>query len=97
MLEKDVQKKSVAYARKSGWWARKFTAQGRRSVPDYVFAKSGRVIFDEFKATGGKPSELQEEEHKAMRAAGLTVWVHDDPEAFKRDLEKEDRKIGAWL
>lgn len=83
MLERDIQKKCVAYARKNGWWARKFVAQGRRSVPDYIFAKKGSVFFVEFKAPGGKATELQEEEHKAMRAVGLVVLVIDDFEDFK--------------
>ena len=97
MLEGKVQADSVAHARSTGWWARKFKAQGRRSLPDYVFAKQGRVIFDEFKATGEGPTELQEEEHKKMRAAGLTVWVHDDPEKFKQSLAEENRKLEDWL
>ena len=83
MLERDIQKKCVAYARKNGWWARKFTAQGRRSVPDYIFARSGEVVFVEFKRPGGKVTELQEEEHKEMRAAGLVVLVIDSFEEFK--------------
>ena len=82
MLERDIQKKCVAYARKNGWWARKFVAQGRRSVPDYIFAKNRKVLFIEFKAPGGKVTELQAEEHKVMRAAGLHVYVVDNFEAF---------------
>ena len=83
MLERDLQKKCVAYARKNGWWARKFVAQGRRSVPDYIFAKDGRVVFVEFKRSGEKATELQEEEHKAMRAAGLVVRLCDYPDTEK--------------
>lgn len=90
-LERDIQKKCVAYARKNGWWARKFVAQGRRSVPDYIFAKYGVPVFVEFKAPGGKATELQEEEHKAMRAVSLLVYVMDDVERFKTMLDRWGR------
>jgi hypothetical protein len=39
-LEKDVQKQCVGWARARGYWARKFSAQSQRSVPDYLFAKA---------------------------------------------------------
>lgn len=82
MLERDVQKKAVKAAKLHGWWAKKFVAQGRRSAPDYIFAKKGRVFFTEFKRTGEDATELQKLEHDEMRAAGLTVYVCDDPYSF---------------
>lgn len=82
MLEGKVQKDSVKAARKAGWWAQKFVAQGRRSAPDYIFAKSSWVFFTEFKRTGEDATELQKEYHNNMRAAGLVVYVCDDPEYF---------------
>jgi len=82
LLERDVQKKSVAAARKAGWWARKFTAQGRRSAPDYIFARNGTVFFVEFKATGCKPTGLQLAEHREIYDAGLSVYIVDDPDIF---------------
>lgn len=86
MLESELQKKCVAYARGDGWWASKFVAQGRRSAPDYIFAKNGRVIFIEFKRPGQHPTELQEAEHEKMRSFGLTVEVCDNLEFFKEVL-----------
>ena len=38
LLEKDVQKQCVDWARARGYWARKFSSQSQRSVPDYLFA-----------------------------------------------------------
>lgn len=92
MLERKIQKHCVAYARSRGWWARKLAGQGRRSLPDYIFARFGVVLFVEFKKTGEKPTELQEEEHKVMRAAHLCVYVIDDVERFKALI---DRWVGV--
>jgi hypothetical protein len=82
LLEGKVQKDSVKAARKAGWWAQKFVAQGRRSAPDYIFARAGRVFFTEFKRTGEDATELQKDYHEKMREAGLTVYVCDDPQDF---------------
>jgi hypothetical protein len=91
MLERDVQSKSVKAAKKLGWWASKFVAQGRRSAPDYIFAKNGRVFFCEFKRTGEDATELQKAEHEKMRAAGLTVYVTDYVEGFLEILQRQDK------
>lgn len=39
LLEKDVQKQCVDWARTRGYWARKFSSQSQRSVPDYLFSR----------------------------------------------------------
>jgi hypothetical protein len=44
LLEKDVQKKCVDWARARGYWARKFSSQSQRSVPDYLFAGAKRKL-----------------------------------------------------
>lgn len=41
LLEADVQKACVDWARARGYWARKFSSQSQRSVPDYLFASDG--------------------------------------------------------
>ncbi len=38
LLEADVQKQCVDWARARGYWARKFSSQSQRSVPDYLFS-----------------------------------------------------------
>ncbi len=86
VLERDVQRKSVKLAKALDWWAKKFVAQGRRSAPDYIFAKNGRVFWCEFKRTGDDATDLQKEEHRDMREHGLTVYVCDDPEMFRLDI-----------
>lgn len=91
VLEKDIQKACVAYARSRGWWARKFASPANRSVPDYIFGKNGCVVFIEFKAPGKKPTENQLEEHKAMVAAGLTVYWLDNVDLFKTVMRVIER------
>jgi hypothetical protein len=77
MLEREVESHSSDTAKAAGWWNRKFKTPARRSAPDRIFAKNGRVFWVEFKRTGESPTPLQLEEHAAMRAAGLTVYVCD--------------------
>lgn len=38
LLEADLQKQCVAWARARGYWARKFSSISQRSVPDYLFS-----------------------------------------------------------
>ncbi len=91
MREKEIEGWAKRLARTRGWWARKFSSPGNRSVPDDVFGKRGRVFWAEAKATGQKPTELQLAEHEQMRAAGLTVYVYDSREMFAEILAAEDR------
>lgn len=75
MKESDLERWAMAKARKQGWWARKFASPQRRSAPDYIFGKDGHVFWVEFKATKGRITPLQEQEHDDMRAHGLSVYV----------------------
>lgn len=84
LLERDIQKACVRWARARGYWARKFASPANRAVPDYIFGRDGFTLFVEFKAPGKKPTEDQGEEHAAMWKAGLMVHVIDDIEDFKR-------------
>lgn len=86
LLEIDVQSRCVAYALSLGAYARKFSSPANRSVPDYIFTLRGATWYVEFKRPGGKPTEAQEKEHAAIRAAGGEVWVIDDVEDFKSRL-----------
>ena len=94
MLENKIESWAIRHAEKAGYWCRKFKAPGRRSAPDRVFARNGRVFFVEFKATGEEPTELQEEEHRKMRSAGLTVYWTDSRDGFAFILAMEES--GDW-
>ena len=85
ILERDVQKKSVDWARLRGYWARKFSSPANRSVPDYLFA---RFEFNdkfavEFKRPGRKSTQAQLDEQELMRKAGWDVHECDSFEKFK--------------
>lgn len=99
-LEKDVEKRCKAWARAHGWWVRKFTSPGNRSVPDDLFAKkfpgTSRKLAIEFKKLGGKSTKLQEDEQKAMREAGWEVYEIDSYEKFVA-LFEEIEALENWL
>ena len=82
-LEKDEQGDSVRWARARGYWARKFSSQSQRSVPDYLFRGRGLCWATEFKARGKTSTEAQLDVQTAMRNAGWTVFECDDFEKFK--------------
>lgn len=82
LLEKDVENPSKDWARRRGWWVKKFKSPGNRSVPDDLFAKAGRKLAVEFKRPGKKPTEKQLKEQAAMIAAGWEVYNIDNYEDF---------------
>ena len=64
ILEADLQKQCVAWARARGYWARKFSSMSQRSVPDYLFSVGGRrssplKFACEFKKPGTKPKLIE--------------------------------------
>lgn len=103
LLEADVQKQCVDWARARGYWARKFSSIAQRSVPDYLFAldkrieygtqgKNGSAHIDikfacEFKAPGKTSTDAQIEEQAAMRLAGWFVFECDNFLKFKSTVE----------
>ena len=77
MLERDVQKSVVSYARRNDVIAHKFSSEARRNVPDYIFLFDGRIYFIEFKATGEVARKGQLKEIKKLRDAEFQVDVCD--------------------
>ncbi len=75
MLEKDIEAKARKLAIADGWECYKFSSPGRRSVPDRLFIKGGRVVFIEFKRPGGRLTSGQEREIARLRAKGAEVHV----------------------
>ncbi|HEV2178316.1 MAG TPA: hypothetical protein VGU20_30960 [Stellaceae bacterium] len=103
LLEKDVQKQCVDWARARGYWARKFSSQSQRSVPDYLFASAihnapgYRTKFAvEFKAPGKNETESQRDEIDAMRRAGWVVFVCDSFEVFKQQVEVVEKEVAEF-
>lgn len=75
MLEKDIEAKARAKAIEAGWLCYKFTSPSRRSVPDRLFIRDGRVVFIEFKRPGGKLTSGQGREIERLRKVGAEVYV----------------------
>jgi hypothetical protein len=78
VLEKDIEQKGNAYARAHGWLQRKFKSPGRAGALDQIYFREGRCIVVEWKRPGGVLSKLQEMEIKALRQAGIEVYVLND-------------------
>lgn len=91
ILESDVQGPSVAHARSRGWFARRYKGPGRRSHPDYLFAKHGFVFWVEFKRPGGAPTDLQWIEIRLMQSHGLTVYWVDNLADFQAILRSHEK------
>lgn len=59
-LEKDIERKVVAYAKSLGCLCYKFTSPAQRSVPDrIIITPHGVTGYLELKRPGGKPTEAQ--------------------------------------
>ena len=81
-----VQSHAVRRARAQGVRCYKFSAESRRSVPDYLFLHNAQAWFVEFKAPGKRPTKAQLREHRILQAAGFVVDVIDDTAVFTRRL-----------
>ena len=98
ILERDVQKASVAYFRRMcpNGYARKFRSPANPSVPDYIFTAPGLdTWYVEVKAPGKKPTEAQRAEHEKIRRADGAVWVIDDLLDFCVQLQDRLRRVTA--
>lgn len=105
ILEADIQKRCVDWARERGYWARKLSTQWQAALPDYIFARGRYDRGDggickplkfacEFKRPGNRPTDSQVEEMAAMEAAGWEVFWCDNFEEFRRAVlgfEKDNR------
>lgn len=88
LLEKDVQKQCVEWARSRDYWARKFSSISQRSVPDYLFSRFCAELpkthfWVEFKAPGKTSTDTQLYEQELMRMAGWRGFECDNFETFK--------------
>ena len=84
--EAKLEDDAVKMARKRGWFSRKYRAAGRRSQPDRIFIRNGRIFWVEFKRLGNEPTAAQWEEINAMLAAGADVVWLDSIEDFRACL-----------
>jgi len=90
MLEKEIEKGTVEYAKNKGFRSYKFVSPGCRYVPDRIFIDPGGYVgFIEFKADGGRLSKGQAREINSLIARGCRV-------AIVSDLEEGRTIIDAW-
>ena len=73
--EAQIEAAACRWAKEQGWYVAKFTIPARRSVPDRIFIKDGRVVFVEMKRPGGKLTEGQAREIERLQNAGAEVFV----------------------
>ena len=88
-LESVIEDRVCRYARTKGFYVRKFTSPGHRSVPDRMLINPvGHVFFIEFKRRGMPPSTKQEAEHFRLRNYGQHVYIIDNIPLGKRLIDR---------
>ena len=89
-LEKDLEKDAGDFAKKLGYWHRKYAHPHRRAAPDREFHKPGSHFYVEFKRRPNEPTAQQFAEHRDMRAAGCDVFWVDSIEDFRAVLKSRE-------
>jgi len=86
----DVEVPVVAYARRTGFMADKFTSPSRRSVPDYLFTVGFFCFLIEFKHPDKKCEATpgQAKDHAKRRKNGTIVFVCNDLEEGKKIIDR---------
>lgn len=90
MLERNLEKRCVNYAKDKNWICVKQTAEHCRGVPDRLFIKNGNIFFVEFKSIRGKMTELQAMFKKQLENNGVFVVVVSNFEQFKSLIDGID-------
>ena len=89
MLEKEIQRRVIDYARHKRVICYKMDAKNAIGVPDYLcLASSGDVFFIEFKQLGRKPTAMQVREHVRLMANNISVYVVDSVEVGKGVIDE---------
>jgi len=96
-LERDIEKKVVAYAKSLKMLVYKFTSPACRSVPDRIFfTPSGIVFLVEFKRMGEKPTPAQTAEILKIRAKKVPVFVVDNVAYGKKVLNSFAQSLDEY-
>ena len=89
MLEKDIESKLVAEAKKRGCIPVKLLSANYNGLPDRLILSPGEKCgFIELKASGKKPRPLQLKRHAQLRSLGFKVYVVDGVEQIKEVLDE---------
>lgn len=78
--EASIQRAVIDYAKKRGCLCKKMEAGrfGSSGWPDFMVLYGGRSMFIEFKRPGGKLTDLQAENHRALGEMRFPVHTVDD-------------------
>lgn len=88
VLEKDIEKKIVAYAKSKGCLCYKFTSPAQRAVPDRIIVTPHGVVgFLEVKRPGNKPTPLQNRELAKLSDQACFAEWHDTVEGAKEFID----------
>lgn len=94
MIEAQVEKPVVRWAKKNSIWAWKCTVPGWSGFPDRLFVfENGSLVFIEFKRPGKVATPLQELCIAKLRARGFTVHVVDDKDEGIRILREHKENL----
>ena len=89
MLERDIEKKLVAAAKKADGMALKFVSPGWDGVPDRIILfPGGHMAFVEVKAPGRKLRPIQEKRKEQIEAMGFKVHVLDGIEEIDKIIDE---------
>jgi len=81
MLESEIQRRVIQYARSKRMLCYKMDATGHIGVPDFLcLTAGGDVFFCEFKQLGKKPTPMQLREHVRLRLNNIKVYIVDSVE-----------------
>lgn len=85
LLERDIERRVVAYAKSRNVLCMKFASPNNRGVPDRILiGPTGRIAFLELKRPGGKPTELQLHVlNKFVLRGCRATWCDNLPDATK--------------
>lgn len=83
MRESTIEKTVCDWARKKGAIVLKLSGPNAKGQPDRMFLLGRKVCFIEFKATGARPTALQEKWLADLRSHGFNAaWIDSAPEAI---------------
>lgn len=89
LMERDIERKLVAAAKKADGMALKFVSPGWDGVPDRIILfPGGRMAFVEVKRPGGRLRPLQEKRKEQIEALGFKVYVLDGIEQIGGILDE---------
>ncbi len=99
MREREIESYLRDRVKAAGGIAYKWVSPGNSGVPDRIVMLPGAPdIFIELKAPGGKPTKLQLNQHRKIRALGRHVTVIDSKELVNELLDHyEDGLMEYYL